>query len=463
MNNLIKAENNTANCKLPSFSMIRELFERARKNELYNGKFFSHELETWGDFFNLPFTDKEDMRNIGPQGNLAVPLEDVWHYHESFGTTGVPVSSWFTAGDFEREIEQTWRWTSEIKPGMLLLNRFPYSFAVPPFVLEQRCLKSGGVIVPAGYLSWNVTYPRVIEVIRRLKVEAIGCLPSELVTLELVAEKLGYDVKNDFTSLKHIFVSGAILPSALKEYIEKRWNASVRSVYGSTETGGMASTCAAGHLHMHEEAFIFEILDIDTMKPVSEGDTGVLVVTSHGRKASPLFRYVTKDICRMITGECSCGDPAPRMLVLGRMDDIINLNGTSVYPYILEQSILEFSEQFDSAVYFTIVTGKRLHIRIESHNGKKKADPASLLELQKKIAVPFKVHICKKGDLQDPSFLLRSPELYKPVTVSDWRTDPLKCTTLSEALVKWPDVGFFEFMDIVIRICKKIILKKTLR
>lgn len=463
MNQPKKMEDNTVNGKLPSFPMIKELFDNARTNELYSKKFSSHQLNSWEDFFKLPFTLKEDMRNIGPEGNLAVPREEIWHYHESFGTTGTPVSSWFTAADFEREIDQTWRWTAEIKPGMMLLNRFPYSFAVPPFVLEQRCLKSGGVIVPAGYVSWNVTYPRVIEIIKRLKIEAIGSLPSELVILELVAEKLGYDVKKDFPTVKHILLSGAILPVALKEYIERKWDATVRSVYGSTETGGMASTCAKGNLHIHEESFIFEILDPVTMNPVKNGESGVLVLTTHARKASPLFRYVTKDICRMIPGKCDCGDAAPVILVLGRMDDIITLNNKSIYSYDLEQSILEFAKQFDSVVYFTIVTKKRLHIRIETHNGRKAPDQSSIDELKKKITLPFKIHICKKGELQDTSFLLRSPELYKPITSSDWRTDPIKCTTLSEAVVKWPEVGFLEFIDMVIRFCKKSLLKKILK
>jgi phenylacetate-CoA ligase len=453
----------TIDGRLPSFPMIQKMFNMARKNDLYKKKYAGHKLNSWEDFFKLPLTYKDEMRGMAPEGNLALPRADVWHYHESFGTTGTPVSSWFTKDDYEREANQTLRWTSEIKKGMLVLNRFPYSFAVPPFVLETRCRQIGGIIVPAGYLSWNVTYPRTLEIIKRLKVNAIGCLPNELIMLEMVAEKCGYDLKKDLGSIKHVLISGATVPPALKEYIEKRWDASVRSVYGSTETGGLASTCEKGNHHLHRDAFIFEILDPDTKEPVKKGDTGVLVVTSYYRKAAPLFRYFTGDVCRLMPERCPCGDPIPTIEILGRMEGGVNLNGKKIYSFNLDQSILEFTRQFDSAVYFIIVTKKRLHIRVETHNERKKASEESMDKLRAKLGVPFRLHVCKKGELLDASFLLRSPEVYKPVTISDWREEPLRSANLTEALIKWPKIGYYEFVDIVRRFLKNAILRKILK
>ena len=174
--NLNSANKLTADGKLPSLPVIQEVYYRVQSNKFYRKKFLSESLNSWEDFFNLPLTYKEDLRNSEAEDTLAIPKSEVWHYHESFGTTGVPVSSWYSSEDYEREVDKTYRWTSEIKPGMMVLNRFPYSFAVPPFILELKCRRDGGVIVPTGYLSWNITYPRVLEIIKRLKIEAIGCL-----------------------------------------------------------------------------------------------------------------------------------------------------------------------------------------------------------------------------------------------------------------------------------------------
>jgi phenylacetate-CoA ligase len=455
--------NLTADGMLPSLSVIQELFSNAKRNKLYGSKFSGLSLDSWADYFKLPLTYKEEMQEAGPEGLLAVPRSEAWHYHESFGTTGNPVSTWFTADDYEREVNQTWRWTSAIKPGTLVLQRFPYSFAVPPFILELKCKREGGVIVPAGYLSWNVSYPRVIDLIKRAKIEVIGCLPNEMIILEMIAEKCGYNIKKDFSSLKHVLMSGGIVSPALKEYIENRWDASVRSVYGSTETGGIASTCSEGSLHIHDNAFIVEILDMDTMKPVKAGDTGVLVVTSHYRKAAPLFRYVTKDVCKMVIEPCSCGDKTPVIQVLGRMDSAIDFNNKKIYPYVLDQTILEFGKQFDSAVYFVIVTDNKLVIRIETHNSKKKPSDESMEKLRSAFEVPLKVHVCIKGEVLDTQFLMRSPEVYKPVIVSDWRKNSQRSITITDAIIKWPKVGFIEFLDIMRRFIKNLILKKVIK
>lgn len=452
--------NLTADGWLPPISIVQEVYNRAKMNDLYSNKWGDRLLNVWSDFFNLPITYKEDLRGIPAEANLAVPKSEVWHYHESFGTTGAPVSSWFTAEDFEVEVNKTYRWTSEIKPGMMLLNRFPYSFAVPPFILEQKCRRDGGIIVPIGSLSWNISYQRTLEVIKRLKIEAIACLPNELIFLELIAEKCGYDIKNDFGSVSHVLVSGTIITPAMKEYIEESWGVSVKSVYGTTETGGIASTCSLGNLHIHKGDMILELIDPVSKEPVISGGTGVLVVTSYSRKASPLFRYYTNDSCRIVSEPCSCGDTQPIIQVLGRMDDLITLNGINIFPNFLEQSILEFAKQFNSVVYFVVVTKNKLHIRIETHNNSRKPTDSSLTELCRKLIVPIKVHICKKGALIDTDFLLRSPEVYKPVSIADWRTKSTRSITITEALIRWKVIGLNEFSTIVWRIFKNAVLKQ---
>ncbi|MBN2403229.1 MAG: hypothetical protein JXN64_12625, partial [Spirochaetes bacterium] len=115
-----KINSRTADGRLPSLPSIQKLFNQACKNELYKKKYSGFKLNSWDDFFKLPLTYKNEMRRLKPDGTLAVPMSEAWHYHESFGTTGEPVTSWFTVDDYEREAKQTMRWTSEIKKGMLV-------------------------------------------------------------------------------------------------------------------------------------------------------------------------------------------------------------------------------------------------------------------------------------------------------------------------------------------------------
>ncbi|MFO8049554.1 MAG: AMP-binding protein [Desulfosudaceae bacterium] len=453
----------TADGLLPEFDLIKDVVHRVSQHGLYAKKLKDLPLNSWEDFFSLPLTTKADLRGCNPEDTLAVPKSRIWHYHESFGTTGKPISSWYTKEDYEREADMTSRWTESIRPGMHVLNRFPYSFAVPPFILEVKCSRDGGAVLPAGYLSWNMPYPRVLEIIRRIKVEAIGCFPTEMVMLEMIADKCGYDIKKDFKSLKYILTSGRIVTPALKNYIEERWNVSLSSVYGSTEGGGVASSCTAGNLHVHHDAHIIEILNPDNWQPVEKGQTGVLVLTSYYRQGAPLIRYLTNDYCRMIDRECPCGGSEPVIQVLGRKEDNIEFAGRKVFFYDLEQAVLDFSAQFNSAVYFIIVTKKRLNIRIETHNRKKAPSENSLSELKERIGMPLKVDICGKRELFDPGFLLRAPEVYKPRSFSDWRVDDRRPVSLTEGLIKWPRVSLSECADMVQRSLKNALLRRTIQ
>ena len=65
----------------------------------------------------------------------------------------------------------------------------------------------------------------------------------------------------------------------------------------------------------------------------------------------------------------------------------------------------------------------------------------SLDRLRAALQVPLRVDVCKAGELLDLGSMLRTPEVGKPQAVSDWRRDPRRCVTQSEALIKWPEIG----------------------
>ena len=82
------AKQKTADGRLPEFDLIKDIFNRVKQNGLYRNKFRDLKLNSWDDFFNLPMTTKDDLRDCMPEDTLAVPRSKIWHYHESFGTTG---------------------------------------------------------------------------------------------------------------------------------------------------------------------------------------------------------------------------------------------------------------------------------------------------------------------------------------------------------------------------------------
>jgi phenylacetate-CoA ligase len=402
------------------------------------------------------------LRNLKPDDNLIADKKDIWHYHESFGTTGAPISSWYSRDDYMREVEITRSWTNCIKPGMKVLNRFPYSFAIPPFVLEEKCRAEGGIILPVGYLSWNMPYARVLDIMKRLEIEAIGCLPTEMIILEMVAKHMGCNLRTDFKSLRHILTSGRIVPDSLKSYIEEKWDAKMSIVYGCTECGGIASSCCNGRLHIHDGSHVVEILDEDTLKPVGKGETGLVVLTSYYRQASPLMRYNTGDYARILETGCSCGNPSPVIEVLGRADEAINSNGRKVYFLNAEDAVMDFSRQFDSPVYYLIVKGGRIILRLETHNGIRSYSASTHAQLCETFSSKVQVDICAPGELLDVDFLLRAPEVYKPRNITFWDKEDRKTISMTEGLIKFPEYSFADFLKLAKKSVNNTIVKKRL-
>lgn len=109
---------------------------------------------------------------------------------------------------------------------------------------------------------------------------------------------------------------------------------------------GVAFECMEQNgLHIWEDYYIVEIINPDTLEPVPEGEVGELVLTTINREAMPLLRYRTRDLTRILPGECPCGRHHKRLdRMKGRSDDMIILKGVNIFPIQIETVLLQFKE-----------------------------------------------------------------------------------------------------------------------
>jgi phenylacetate-CoA ligase len=109
---------------------------------------------------------------------------------------------------------------------------------------------------------------------------------------------------------------------------------------------GVAFECTEQNgLHIWEDYYIVEIVDPETLEPVPEGEVGELVLTTINREAMPLLRYRTRDLTRILPGECPCGRHHARLdRMKGRSDDMIILKGVNIFPIQIETILLQFKE-----------------------------------------------------------------------------------------------------------------------
>ena len=75
---------------------------------------------------------------------------------------------------------------------------------------------------------------------------------------------------------------------------------------------------------------------------------------------------------------------------------------------------------------------------------------------------PVTVQWLAEGDVFDRSALFRTPKIYKPGQVSDWRGEARKTITVMEALLEWPKFGLGALGGIVTREIKNARRRKKL-
>ncbi|MCA9059111.1 MAG: AMP-binding protein, partial [Planctomycetaceae bacterium] len=198
----------------------------------------------------------------------------------------------------------------------------------------------------------------------------VCCTPSYAMRMAEVAAEHGIDLQE--SSVRMLIVAGepgGAIP-ATRQRIESAWDARVIDHWGMTEIAslGVESADRPGGLYLLETECIAEILDPETLQPVTPGETGELVITNLGRLGSPLIRYRTRDLVKASTDS----DPAGRQLlwldggILGRSDDMVIVRGNNVFPSSIEAVIREVPEVAEFRVdVHTVRAMQELSITVE--------------------------------------------------------------------------------------------------
>ncbi len=411
---------------------------QARNAPIYRDRLAGLKVTTLADLPSLPFTTKADLKTNPADAFLACPKEKVWHFHESFGTTGRPVVGWYTLEDIEVEIDVIGRWLAEYGPGKVVMNRYPYAFPVPAQLVETAVRLMGGILIPTSNMTYNVGYQRVLRLMKERRTNVLASMPLEAVLLKEAALVAGMDPRTDFPDLEAYAFAGRILTPSWRASMIDDWGAKVHNLYGCTEGGPFATSCEYGHLHLHEDFFLFEIVDPETKQPLTdEAPTGTLVATTLGREAQPMIRYYTDDLVRVRPGPCACGHDSRAIEVLGRAQGLKSFGGKQVTDFDLEEEILQWSRRYYANVFFVCITDRGFLVRLEAHEPKRVDAADGSRRLTERLGVPVKVEVVPRGYLINHASLITQPAVFKPRTVSDFRTDDRKVINLSGGLIDW--------------------------
>ena len=341
----------TAEIKAFQELKLQEVLQYVSANSVYYQNLFQEhnidisKINTLEDLQQIPTTTKEDLQRNNDDF-LCVPTNKIIDFATTSGTLGDPVTFGLTDNDLDRLAynEAISFDCAGIKEGDIVQlmttmdRRFMAGLA---YFLGLRKMKVGVIRVGAGIpeLQWDS--------ILKYKPTYLITVPSFLLKLIEYADSHGIDYNN--LGIKGAICIGESLRnqdfsnSILADKIASKWNIKLFSTYASTEMSTAFTECEHGvGGHHHPELIIVEVLD-DENKPVKEGESGELTITTIGVEAMPLIRFKTGDIVKLHTNPCMCGRNTLRVgPVVGRKQQMIKYKGTTLYPPAMNDVLNDF-------------------------------------------------------------------------------------------------------------------------
>ncbi|MFZ5634432.1 MAG: phenylacetate--CoA ligase family protein [Bacillota bacterium] len=389
---------------------LNQLLEHCKASPFYKERLPGGPLGSLEELKNIPVTTKEDLRQHSPFGLICVPRRELYQYHETFGTTGVPVSTWFTREDLRYNAREITMCGVNFNEDDTVLVRFPYSISAVAHMVHAAAQLKHACVIPVGARSTVSPFPRVVNLMQKLAVTVLACLPLQAVLIAETAEMLGLKPNRDFPHLRAVCTAGEPLSRGRRRLLEDIWGVPVYDVYGMAEIGTAVVDCEFSNPHPLEDYFIFELLDEELKTEVKPGKLGYLVITSLKKKATPIIRYFTGDRARIVEKECPCGEEFC-LEIRGRREDTITVGSRVLDLWDLDEIVSNLPFR---RFWVAGEAPEGLHLVVEEEKAGGDISPALVSALEKKYQMRLYIEAVPRGTLYDRSELLSVGVVGKP-------------------------------------------------
>ena len=303
------------------------------------------DIRSLDDIRKIPFTTKQDLRDTYPFGMASVPLSQCVRLHSSSGTTGNPTVILHTQKDLDEWANAVARclWMVGCRPDDVFQNTSGYGMFTGGLGFQYGAERLGMLTVPAA--AGNTR--RQLKFFTDFGTTVVHAIPSYATRIYEVMQQEGIDPRRD-TKLRTLVIGAEPHSEEQRRRIQDMLGVKAYNSFGMSEMcgPGVAFECKEQNgMHIWDDYYIVEIVDPKTLEPVPDGEIGELVLTTINREAMPLLRYRTRDLTRIIPGECPCGRHHKRIdRMKGRSDDMIVLRGVNIFPIQVEQVLMRYKE-----------------------------------------------------------------------------------------------------------------------
>ncbi len=306
------------------------------------------DIHRLSDFQKLPLLNKQDLVEDHaahpPFGsNLTEPLTAYNRIHHTSGTTSEPLH-W-------PDTPESWQWMLDNWKQVFAAAQVTrndavfFAFSFGPFLGFWTAFEAAAQIGAQCLSGGGMGTAKRLQAMVRAQSTVLCCTPTYAIHLVQTAQSEG--IGSDDLALRTVVVAGEPGGSvpAVRQTIQDGLGADVFDHHGMTEVGPVTYQCPKrpGTLHVMETAYLAEVIDPQTLKPVEPGSQGELVLSTLGRDACPLLRYRTGDLVRPVHLNAEGDGPGPHLCleggILGRTDDMVILRGVNVYPSAIDQVV----------------------------------------------------------------------------------------------------------------------------
>lgn len=323
------------------------------KRMYYNTDYYRKKMQQKGvepgdiksieDLDKLPFTTKEDLKNTYPFGMFAVPQSEIVRYHTASGTDGIDTVVGYTRNDIDIWSECVARsiYMAGLNRDDVIQVAYNYSMFNGGLGAHYGAEKVGAAVLPTSSHST----PQLVKLIQDLGVTGIMGTPTYLLNIAQTIEDMGLVGK---TTLKAAMCGTELWPAHMRDKVQQKLGIKAFDIYGLSELAGPGVACECScqkGMHVQEDYFLAEVLNPQTLKPVSDGESGELVFTTLHKEGIPLIRYRTMDISSITHEKCECGRTTARIRRLGeKAGDLLVIRGNHVRPDEITSALLQISD-----------------------------------------------------------------------------------------------------------------------
>ncbi|WP_258111778.1 phenylacetate--CoA ligase family protein [Alicyclobacillus sp. SP_1] len=320
------------------------------------------DIQSIADVWKLPFLTKKDFRAEYPFGLFSAPRSDIVRFHASSGTKGKPTLVGYTKADLAvwSDLMARALVTAGASPADTIHVAYGYGLFTGGLGFHAGVERLGATVIPA---SGGQT-ARQAMLLQDLRPEGLVCTPSYAMAIADAIRDSGADPSQ--LGLRYGIFGAEPWTDAIRSNLEKTFHIKACDVYGLSELmgPGVSIECqeAQNGLHIAEDHFFAEVINVDTGEPAAPMEGGELVLTALTKEGMSVVRYRTGDMVYLDVRPCVCGRTHARMSrVLGRLDDMLIIRGVNVFPSEIERVVVA-REELSS--HYVIYVDKQEHLDV---------------------------------------------------------------------------------------------------